>query len=163
MNNKEIFFNFSDFDTLKSNDYEIKELSWKGISEVTQEYVKIHIHMYNSNIYSISGEFYENIKEFNHFIYRVNDLSRKDGYLEGKSVNYLKIEIIEKNGMSAKYIVGDIEYNDDNTKAYISIKLNDDKIEKILLHDSTNDIVEHNDLKFKRPICILNYKLIDIP
>ena len=156
-------FNFTDFDTLNSNDYEIKELSWKSISEVTHDYVKIHIHMYNSNIYSICGEFYENNKDFNHLIYRVNDLSIKNGYLEGKSENYLNINIIEKYGMTAKDIVGDIEYNDDYTEAYISIKLNNDKIEQILLHDSTNDIVEHNDLKFKRPICILNYKLIDIP
>ena len=65
--------------------------------------------------------------------------------------------------MTAKDIVDDIEYNDDYTEAYINIKLNNDKIEQILLHDSTYDIVEHNDLKFKRPICILNYKLIDIP
>jgi hypothetical protein len=156
-------FNFTDFDTLNNNDYEIKELSWNNISEITYDYVKIHIHMFNSNIYSVSGEFYEHTNSFNCLLYKVNDLSRTDGYLQDKSEKYLHININDKYGMSAKDIVSDIEYNDDYTKASIYIRLINDKVERILLHDSINDIVEHRDLKFKRPICVLNYKLIDIP
>ena len=34
---------------------------------------------------------------------------------------------------------------------------------RIILHDSTDDIIKHNDLSFKRPIRVFSYKLINIP
>ena len=156
-------YNFQDFDTLTSNNYDIKVISWNDVSNVTHNDVKIHIEMSNSNIYSISGKFYESKKYFNHLIYKVDDLTRIDGFLEGKSEYFSHINLLDKYGMNVKEIMGEIEYNEDNTKAYINIRLVDDSKERIILHDSTDDIIKHNDLSFKRPICILDYKLINIP
>ena len=156
-------FNFLDFDILNNNDYEIKKISWKNNFKINYNYVKIHVEMFNSNIYSISGEFYESKKYFNHIIYKVNDLTRIDGYLEGKSDNYLHINLINKFGISAKDFVDDIQYNDDHTKASLNIILNDDSVKTLDLYDSSNDFVEHRGKKFKRAICILNFKLINIP
>ena len=154
---------FSNFDSLTENEYNIKEISWENNSKIDDKYVKVYVEMYNSNIYSVSGKFYEPNNYYNHIIYKVNDISRRDGIIEGISEKNLNINLYEKFNMNVKKILGIIEYNKEYTKAYINLLLENDTENKILLYNSQDDIVEYQDNKFSRPISIFEYKLINIP
>ena len=120
---------YETFDTLTNNDYEITTLSWNNITNISEDYVKIHIEMYNSNIYSMSGEIYEPSKNFTHLVYKVHDYQER-WFLENKSDNFSSINLFNKYNMKVKSIEGNIKYDEKHTKAFINLKLENNRESK---------------------------------